>query len=142
MKHKSMDSSEVELLKKVAEVICKMKPKEDGDALKLSFVQVTVCGKRFAALVDTGTTHSFLSRKAAKSFGKKAKMGREWSAFEEVNSTMKVVTGVMENTQVRLGSWFGKLDLRIVDLDDHSMVLGQDFLRLAQAIPVVDETFS
>jgi len=49
-------------------------------------------------LVDTGATHSFLSRKAAKSFGKKAKMGREWSVFKVVNSTMKVVTSVMGNT--------------------------------------------
>ena len=39
---------------------------------------------------------------------------------------------------MRVGSWFGKLDLRIVDLDDHSMVLGQDFLKLAHAIPMVD----
>lgn len=37
-----------------------------------------------------------------------------------------------------MGSWFGKLDLRIVDLDDHSMVLGQDFFKVAQAIPMVD----
>ena len=51
-------------------------------------------------------------------------MERGWSAFKAVNSTMKVVIGVMENTQVRVGSWFGKLDLRIMDMDDHSMVLG------------------
>lgn len=65
-------------------------------------------------------------------------MGREWSAFKAINSTMKVVIGVMENTQVRVGSWFGKLDLRFIGLDDHSMVLGQDFLKLTQAIPMVD----
>lgn len=39
---------------------------------------------------------------------------------------------------MRVGSWFGKLDLRVVDMDDHSMVLGQDFMKLAQAIPMVD----
>jgi len=39
---------------------------------------------------------------------------------------------------VRVGSWFGKLDLRIVDMDDHSMVMGQDFMKLVQAIPMVD----
>lgn len=93
--------------------------------------------KRFVALADTGATHSFLCRKTTKSFGKKAKMEREWNDFKALNSTMKVITGVMENTQVRVGSWFGKLDLRIVDMDDHSMVLGQHFMRLAQAIPMV-----
>jgi len=55
-----------------------------------------VKGKRFAALVDIGATRSFLSWKAAKYFGKKAKMEREWSAFKAINSTMKVVIGVME----------------------------------------------
>jgi len=138
LEHKLMDTSEAEFLRKVAEVRHKIKPTEGGNALKLSFVQVTVKGKRFAALVDTGATHSFLSKKAAKSFGKKAKMGKEWSAFKVVNSTMKAVTSVMENTQVRVGSWFGNLDLRIVDVDDHSMVLGQDFMKLAQATPMAD----
>ena len=124
LEHKPIDSSEVEFLKKVADVRHKIKRTEGGDSLKLSFVQVTVKGKRFAALVDMGATHSFLSRKVTKSFGKKANMKREWSTFKAVKSTMKVVTDVMENTQVRVGSWFGKLYLRIVDMDDHSMVLG------------------
>ena len=39
---------------------------------------------------------------------------------------------------MKVGSWFGKLDLRVVDMDDHFMVLGQDFMRLVQAIPMVD----
>jgi len=55
---------------------------------------------------------------------------------------MKAVTGVMENTQVRVGSWFGRLDLRVIDMDDHSIVLGQDFMKLAQAIPMWTETLS
>ena len=72
--HEPIDTSEAEFLKKVAEVRHKKKPTEGGDSLKLSFLQMTVKGKRFAALVDTGATHSFLSKKVAKSFGKKA----EW----------------------------------------------------------------
>ena len=95
VEHKPIDTSEAEFLKKVADVRRKTKPTEGGDSLKLSFVKVTMKGKRFASLVDTGDTHSFLSRKVAKSFGKKAKMEREWSAFKVVNSTMKAVIGVM-----------------------------------------------
>lgn len=131
LEHKLMDTSEAKFLKKVANVRHKIKLTEGGNTLKLSFVQVIVKGKRFIALVDMGATHSFLRRKAANSFGKKAKMEREWSAFKAVNFTMNVVTGVMKNTQVRVGSWFRKLNLRILDMDDHSMVLGQDFLKLA-----------
>ena len=98
VEHEPIDTSEAEFLKKVADVRHKTKPTEGGDSLKLSFVKVTVKGKRFAALVDTGATHSFLSKKAPKSFGKKAEMEREWSASKAFNSTMKVVTGVTENT--------------------------------------------
>ena len=66
-------------------------------------------------------------------------MEREWSDFKAVNSTIRAVDGVLKNTQVKVGSWFGKLDLRVVDMDDHSMVLGLDFMELAQAIPKVDQ---
>jgi len=63
-----------------------------------------------------------LSRKVAKFFGRKTKVEREWSAFKAVNSTIRAVDGVLKNTQVKVGEWFGKLDLRVVDMDDHSMV--------------------
>ena len=65
-------------------------------------------------------------------------MEKELSAFKAVNSRMKAVTGVMKGTHVRVGSWFGKIDLRVIDMDDHSMVLGQDFMVSAQAIPMMD----
>jgi len=136
--HEPIDTSEAEFLKKVSEIRRKTKPTEGGDSLKLSFVQVTVKGKKIAALVDTGATHNFLSRKEAKSFGKKAKMEGEWSAFKVVNSTIRALDGVLQNIQVKVGSWFGKLDLRVVDMDDHFMVLGLDFMELAQDIPMVD----
>ena len=136
--HKPIDTSEAEFLRKVAEVRHKTKPTEGSDSLKLSIVQVTVKGRKFAALIDTGATHSFLSRKVAKSFGKKIMMEKEWSAFKAVNSNIRAVDGVLKGTQIRVGSWFGKLDLRVVDMDDHSMVLGLDFLDLAQAMPMMD----
>lgn len=104
-KYNSKDSSEVELLKKVAKIRCKIKPREDGNALRLSFVKETVHGKQFAALVDIGATHSFLSRKETTPFEKKAKVGRESSAFKALDSTMKAVTGNFKDTQVRVGSW-------------------------------------
>ena len=47
---------------------------------------------------------------------------RGLSAFKAVNSRMKAVTGVMKGTHVRVGSWFGKIDLRVIDMDDHSMM--------------------
>jgi len=140
--HKPIDTFEAEFLKKVAEVRRKTKPTEGGDSLKLSFVQVTMKGRKFAASIDRGATQSFLSRKAAKSFGKKMKMEKEWSSFKAVNSNIRTVDRVLKDTQIRVGLWFGKLDLRVVDMDDHSMVLGLEFLNLAQAMSMEDLTSS
>jgi len=58
-------------------------------------------------------------------FGKKVEVERELSDFKAINSTMKVVTCVLKNTQATVGSWFGKLDLMVIDMDDHAMVLGR-----------------
>jgi len=125
-------------LKKFAKVGCKINPTKDVDSLRFSFVQITIHGKKFVSLIDTRATHSFLSIKTTTYFGKKAEVERELSAFKAINSTMKVVAGVLKNTQVRVGLWFGRLDLRVTDMDDHAMVLGQDFLIVSQAILVVD----
>ena len=137
----SKDILEEEMLKKIAEVRRKTRRRNDDESsLDLRFVSTTVHGKKFSALIDTGATHSFLSRKAASSFEikRKASMEKEVSAFKAVNSSMKAVNGVMKDTHVRVGSWFGKIDLRVIDMDDHAMVLGRDFMVAAQAIPMVD----
>lgn len=117
------------MLKKVIEIRHKIKPREDVDTLNLRFLLVTIYGKRFVALVDMGAIHSFLSRKETRYFKKKVEMGTESSAFKAVNSSMKVVIVVSKDTQVRVSSWFGKLDLGVVDLDDHIMVLGKYILK-------------
>lgn len=104
--HKTIDTSETKFLKQVADIRRKTKPIEEDGSLKLSFVLATVKGKRLAALIDTGATHSFVSRKAARSFGKKTKMEGECSAFKAVNSSIRAIDGVLEDTQVKVGSWF------------------------------------
>ena len=40
---------------------------------------------------------------------------------------------------MRVGSWFGKFDLRVIDMDDHAIVFGKDFLIFSQAITMVDD---
>ena len=90
-------------------------------------------------MVDTGATHSFLSRKVATSLREmKDGIEKDLSAFKGINSGMKAVNGVMKNTHLRVGSWFGKMDLRVINMDDHAMVLGQEFMVATQAIPMVD----
>ena len=123
----SKDILEEEMSKKIAKVRRKTRRRNDDESsLDLRFVSTTVHGKKFSALIDTGATHSFLSRKAASSFEikRKASMEKELSAFKAINSSMKAVNGVMKDTHVRVGSWFGKMDLRFIHMDDHAMVLG------------------
>lgn len=120
----SKDILEEEMLKKIVKVRRKTRRRNDDESsLDLRFMSTTVHGKNFSALIDTWATHSFLSRKAASSLRKrKASIEKELSAFKAVNSRMKAVTGVMKGTHVRVGSWFGKIDLRVIDMDDHSMM--------------------
>jgi len=63
---------------------------------------------------------------------------RDLSDFKVINSQMKVVTSILKDTQVKVGFWCKNLDLRVIEMDDHAMVLGKDSLLVAQAIPMVD----
>ena len=82
---------EEEMLKKIAKVRHKTRRNDDESSLDLRFMSTTVHGKKFSALIDTGATHSFLSRKATSSLRKrKASIEKELSAFKAVNSRIKV----------------------------------------------------
>ena len=82
---------EEEMLKKIVKVRHKTRRRNDDESsLDLRFMSTTVHGKNFSALIDTGATHSFLSRKAASSLKKrKASIEKELSAFKAVNSRIK-----------------------------------------------------
>jgi len=51
-KHELRDSSVKETMKKIVEVGHKKTPSSNASALGLSFVQVTICGRKFAMLID------------------------------------------------------------------------------------------
>ena len=100
----------------------------------LDFMETTVSGLRVSALVDTGSSHSLVSRKTIVSLH--SGMERSQAKFKAVNSAVRDVTGKICAAPIRVGRWHGKMDLKVVPLDDHSLILGQDFLRLAKAVPV------
>ena len=100
----------------------------------LDFVETTVSGLKVSALVDTGSSHSLVSKKTALSLH--SGMESCQAKFKAVNSAVRDVTGMIRAAPIRVGRWHGKMDLKVVPLDDHSMILGQDFLRLAKAVPV------
>lgn len=95
------DMLEEEMLNKIADIRRKIRRRNDNEiSVDLIFVSTTVHGKNFSSLIDTGATHSFLSRKVASTLRKKkASMEKELSAFKIVNSGMKAVIGVMKGTR-------------------------------------------
>jgi hypothetical protein len=98
-----------------------------------------VSGVKVAALVDTGSTHSFISEWTVTSLHRKAE--GSMVVFKVVNSEMKPVAGVVRSTPLRVGSWFGTWDVMVALLDDHAMILGQDFLKHAKAVLVPHEGY-
>lgn len=88
---KLKENSSEETMKKVAEVIHKRRLVQNEDALGFIFVQVTMCARNFVVLVDTGATNIFLRKKTTKYLKLKVEMERELSAFNSINSSMKVV---------------------------------------------------
>jgi hypothetical protein len=57
-----------------------------------------------------------------------------------LKSTMMSVTWIVHSTPLRVGEWFGNMDLLVAPLEDHAMILGLDFLRLSKAAPLIHES--
>ena len=113
-------------LKGVQACLDKMMESQEGSLKNLSFVEATVSGLKFSALVDTGATPILVSKKIVPSLH--SSLGFNQSRFKALDSEVKSVMSRVNATPLRLGIWNGKLDLEVVSLDDHSMILGQYFL--------------
>jgi hypothetical protein len=62
------------------------------------------------------------------------------ATFKVVNLAVKSVVGLICSTPLKLGNWFASLDLMVTSLDDHAVVLGQDFLNISKEILVLHES--
>lgn len=91
-----------------------------------------VSGLKVATLVDNGLTHNFVS--GWTTWGLHHKVECDESLFKVVNSIVKPVVEVIHSTPLRVGNWLGVLDLTVVPMEDQSVVLGQDFLRLTRVV--------
>ena len=58
------------------------------------------------------------------------------NAIKEVNSKMEKVIGKAKDILVKLGDWSRVISFMVVPLDDFDVVLGQNLLRVAKAVPV------
>jgi hypothetical protein len=106
---------------------------QNQDEVGIHFVNATIARLKVSSLVDTGSIHSFVGEATVNSLRCKTKVGT--GQYKEVNSTVKQEMGLICSVPLRIGDWFGNLDLVVVPLDDYTIILGQDFFQVAQAIP-------
>ena len=85
-------------------------------------METTVSGLRGSVLVDTGSSHSLVSKKTAVSLHSGMEIFQ--AKFKGVNSVVRDVTGKICAAPIRVGRWHNKMDLKVVPLDDHSLILG------------------
>ena len=57
-------------------------------------------------------------------------------SFKVVNLAVDPVAKVIHSTSLMVGSWSSILDLIVIPLDDHTVLLGQEFLRLVRTISI------
>ncbi|KAL5825619.1 hypothetical protein ACOSQ3_021682 [Xanthoceras sorbifolium] len=90
----------------------------------LMYVTAQVNGKDVRAMLDTGATKNFVTRRKADRLG--LNLLGSTSQIKAVNSGAMPVHGVAETT-LRLGSWQGNCSMMVVSLDDFDLIIGIEF---------------
>jgi len=105
-------------------------------------VNATVNTLKAVALVDIDATHSFIREQTTKQLHHKVKGGKTTS--KAVKSIVKKALGIVFSAPLKFGDLFGVLDLIVVALDEHRVIFGYDFLKLAKVVlvPRKNETSS
>jgi hypothetical protein len=57
-------------------------------------------------------------------------------AFKVVNSTVRPSSRAVFSTPLKVGEWFGSLDLTMAPVDAHTIFLGQEFLKISKVVPM------
>jgi len=97
------------------------------------FVETTISGKTFKALLDTGASHHLVSSDVASKLGLKISKG---GGTIKVNSNPTPINGVAHKVDVSIGEWHGQENLTIVIMDDFDVVLGLKFLNKVKVVLV------
>ncbi|XP_022745098.1 uncharacterized protein LOC111295720 [Durio zibethinus] len=100
----------------------------------LMYVDLVLNEKTTRAMVDTGATDTFITPKEAKRCG--LKVNKDYGQMKAVNSPAFAISGSSKNVMTKLGPWEGKVDITVSPMDDFDVVIGLDFMMLAQAIPI------
>ena len=101
----------------------------------LMFVDATLNGKPAkSVMIDTSTTHNFVSEVEAKFLG--LKLEKDVSLMKAINSKALTTTGLAKQVHVKIGTWEGTTDLITMRMDDFDVILGMEFLGKKGAIPI------
>ncbi|KAK4382004.1 RNA-directed DNA polymerase [Sesamum angolense] len=97
----------------------------------MMYVRVQINSKAEMAMLDKGATHNFMVDREIQNFG--LTLAQHSSRIKVVNSEAKPIQGVA-CVELKVSAWTGKCNLMVVPLDDFDVILGMDFLRLANAM--------
>lgn len=99
------------------------------------FVNANINGKvAKSVMIDTGTTHNFISKAEAERL--RLKIKKDISHMKAVNSKAMPTLGLSKGVPLKLGHWEGKTDLVVVPMDDFDVILGMNFLLEKKVIPI------
>lgn len=85
-------------------------------------------------MLDTGATHNFITRSEAIRLG--MRYSGKSGTLKTVNTAAKPIWGIAHDVRTTIGDWSGKLKFTVVDMDDFELVLGMDFFKTTQAVPI------
>ncbi|KAE8729756.1 cytochrome P450 78A7-like [Hibiscus syriacus] len=100
----------------------------------LMYMEAVINEKPTRAMVDTGSTHNFVSKDEANRLGLKYIGSTGW--LKTVNTQAVPLNGVTRGVELRLGTWKGQVNFSVVPMDDFKVILGLDFLRQVTAFPM------
>nr|XP_009779696.1 PREDICTED: uncharacterized protein LOC104228850 [Nicotiana sylvestris] len=100
----------------------------------LMFVEMKVNGKPIRAMVDTGATHNYLASTQVERLGLVVGKGR--GRVKAINSPPQPVGGIAKEVPMKLGPYEGKFNLRVVIINDFELIVGLEFLRQTNTMPV------
>lgn len=99
----------------------------------LMFLDANINGKvAKSVMIDTGTTHNFVSETEAGRLG--LKIEKDVGHMKAVNSMALSTLGLSRGVPIKLGHWEGKTNLVIVPIDDFDVILLKCLSRFHVAI--------
>ncbi|KAL0364744.1 UNVERIFIED_CONTAM: Retrovirus-related Pol polyprotein from transposon.6 [Sesamum angustifolium] len=96
----------------------------------LMYVRVQINGKAVMAMLDSGATHNFVADREIQKLG--LTLAQHASRIKAVNSAKPIQGAAC--VELKVGAWTGQCKLLAVPLDDFDVILGMDFMLLANAM--------